>query len=143
MLAEKFKLAAKFSLLSLAFLFPMVPASAQQSVAEVIREGCKEELTQYCDSVTPGRGRIAACLLSHNDKLSESCEMAFEAGVLQLSIILNAVNYVIEQCYSDIDKYCDGVPVGGERVAQCLSKNMDKLQPECKTAFSQAKEDLR
>lgn len=143
MLAEKFKLIAKSSLLSLAFLVPVAPASAQQSVADYIKEGCQQELTQYCDSVTPGRGRIAACLLAHNDKLSEQCEIAFEVGVIQLSIILNTVNHVIEQCHSDIDEYCEGVPVGGERVAQCLSKSMDKLQPECKAAFSQAKEDLQ
>ncbi|MEM9630848.1 MAG: cysteine rich repeat-containing protein [Pseudomonadota bacterium] len=137
------RFSAQLSLFSLVFLLPIAPVSAQQSVAEVIGAECKQELAQYCDSVTPSRGRIAACLMAHNDKLSEQCEIAFEAGLLQLSIILNTVNYVVEQCHADIDEYCDGVPVGGGRIAQCLTKSMDKLQPDCKEAFSQAKEDLQ
>ena len=80
---------------------------------------------------------------SNNDKLSEQCEIAFEVGLVQLSIILSTMNHVIDQCYADIDEYCEGVVVGGGRIGQCLSKNIDKLKPECKASFVKAKEDLQ
>ena len=60
--------------------------------------------------------RIAACLFAHNDKLSEPCEGMLEIGLNQLSIILSTVNYVVEQCYRDIDKHCEGVVIGGGRL---------------------------
>jgi hypothetical protein len=53
------------------------------------------------------------------------------------------MNHVIDQCYADIDEHCEGVIVGGGRISQCLSKNLDKLKPGCKEAFVKAKEDLQ
>ena len=143
MIALTFKPLAQLFLFSVMLMASLVPVSAQQSVAETIRGECKEELTKFCSNVTPGRARYAGCLLAHNDKLSEQCEIAFEVGLVQLSIILSTMNYVIDQCYADIDEHCDGVVVGGTRIGQCLSKNLDKLKPECKASFLKAKEDLK
>lgn len=143
MIVQTFKSLTQVLLLFLVFLTPLTPASAQQSVAETIRAECKEELAKYCSNVTPGRARYAGCLLAHNDKLSEKCEITFEAGLVQLSIILSTMNYVIDQCYADIDEHCEGVVVGGGRISQCLSKNLGKLKPDCKASFVKAKEDLQ
>ena len=130
-------------LFSVLFLLPVASASAQQSVAETIRQECTQELDKYCSSVTPGRGRYAGCLFAHNDKLSEKCGAAFEAGLVQLSIILSTMNFVIDQCHVDIDTHCDGVVAGRGRISACLTQNLDKLKPECKSAFLTAKEDLQ
>ena len=125
-------------------LTPIASSSAQESVAEMVINGCKAELVEYCSTVTPGRGRLAACLLAHNDKLSEQCEDAFEVGLVQLSMILSTINYVVEQCGSDIDEYCEeGAIIGGGKIQQCLSKNRDKLEQQCQTAFSYAEESLQ
>ena len=124
-------------------LTPLASGSAQESVAEMVLKGCKKELVSYCSTVTPGRGRIAACLFAHNDKLSEQCDGALEVGMVQLSIILSTVSYVVEQCYSDLDEYCEGVVIGGGRIQQCLSQNRDKLEQSCQTAFSEAEESLQ
>jgi hypothetical protein len=143
MIVQPSKLLAQALLLSLMFLTPLSSASAQQSVVETIRKECKAELVKYCSNVTPGRGRYAGCLFAHNDKLSEQCEIVFEAGLVQLSIILSTMNHVIDQCYADIDEHCEGVIVGGGRISKCLSKNLDKLKPDCKASFVKAKEDLQ
>ena len=124
-------------------LTPLASSSAQESVAEMVLKGCKKELVSYCSTVTPGRGRIAACLFAHNDKLSEQCGVAFEVGLVQLSLILSTVSYVVEQCYGDIDKHCEGVVIGGGRLRRCLSTNRDKLEQKCQIAFSQAEKDLQ
>jgi hypothetical protein len=143
MIEYMFRPLAQLFLFSVILLASLTPVSAQQSVKETIRAECKEELTKYCSDVTPGRARFAGCLLSHNDKLSEQCEIAFEAGLVQLSIILSTMNYVIDQCYADIDEHCDGVVVGGGRISQCLSKKIDQLKPDCKAIFLKAREDLQ
>lgn len=124
-------------------LTPLASSSAQESVAEMVLNGCKPELVEYCSTVTPGRGRIAACLLAHNDKLSEQCEVAFEVGLVQLTMILTTVSYVIEECSSDIDKHCENVVIGGGRLKQCLSENRDKLEEKCQIAFSEAEKSLQ
>jgi hypothetical protein len=109
----------------------------------MVLDGCKTELATYCSTVTPGRGRIAACLFAHSDKLSEQCGVAFEVGLIQLEFILSTVSYVVEQCYSDLDEYCEGVVIGGGRIQQCLSENRDKLEQKCQTAFSEAEKSLQ
>ncbi len=124
-------------------LTPLATSSAQESVAEMVLNDCKKELIDYCSTVTPGRGRIVACLLAHNDKLSDQCEDAFEVGLVQLTIILSTISYVIEQCGSDIDEHCEGVMIGGGRIQQCLSQNRDKLEQNCQTAFADAEESLQ
>jgi len=144
MIVQTFKhLAQIFFIGVLLVLTPLASSSAQESVAEMVLNGCKKELVSYCSTVTPGRGRLAACLLAHNDKLSEQCGDAFEVGLVQLELILSTVSYVVEQCYSDIDKHCEGVVVGGGRIQRCLSKNRDKLEQKCQTAFSRAEKDLQ
>jgi hypothetical protein len=41
-----------------------------------VLDGCNSELAQYCAEVTPGEGRLLACLYAHEDKLSGQCERA-------------------------------------------------------------------
>ena len=144
MLIKTFRhLAPIFLFGAMLVLTPLATVYAQQSVAEMVVEGCQKELESFCSTVTPGRGRIAACLLAHNDKLSEQCEGAFEVGLVQLSMILSTVSYVVEHCSDDLDKHCKGVVIGGGRIQKCLSKNRDKLEQKCQTAFSEAEKSLQ
>lgn len=34
-------------------------------------------------------------------------------------------------CKADYEKFCNGVEPGGDRVIQCLAKELDKLSPDC------------
>jgi len=115
---------------------------AQDSVAEMVLEDCAMEIHDYCEWVTPGRARIAACLYAHNDKLSQDCAVSLRVGIVQFKVILAAIEDVKIQCQADLDKYCEGVEVGGGRVNRCLSDNHDKLSKTCRTAYDEAKEDL-
>jgi hypothetical protein len=144
MIVKTFKHLAQIFLVGvLLVMTPLATSSAQESVAEMVLKGCKKELVSYCSTVTPGRGRIAACLFAHNDKLSEQCEGMLELGMNQLSIILSTVSYVVEQCYRDIDKHCENVVIGGGRLRKCLAQNRDKLEKNCEAVFTQAEKDLQ
>ena len=65
------------TLIVLAILGMMVnAAAAEQDLVQTVAEGCKTEMESYCTKVTPGQGRILACLYAHGDKLSAKCEYA-------------------------------------------------------------------
>jgi hypothetical protein len=77
----------KLHLALLAALAPALfapPTMAQQGAAEALTKslgpeviaGCQQELTRYCDAVTPGEGRLLACLFAHEDRLSGRCDHA-------------------------------------------------------------------
>jgi len=124
-------------------LTPLATSSAQESIAEMVLNDCKKELVNYCSKVTPGRGRIVACLYAHGDKLSDQCSISIEVGVVQLRMLLSAVSHVVEQCQKDLDNNCADVEIGGGRMYQCLLKNRAKLEQKCQVAFSDAEEDLK
>ena len=58
--------------------------SAQESLIETVANGCKTELETYCKTVTPGEGRVLACLYAYGDKLSGKCEYALYDAAARL-----------------------------------------------------------
>ena len=47
-----------------------VTAAMEGELAANVLEGCGSELAEFCSAVTPGQGRVLACLYAHGDKLS-------------------------------------------------------------------------
>ena len=87
-----------------------------QLAAEVL-EGCNAELVQYCADVTPGEGRLLACLCARGDKLSGQCEFALYDAVARLERAISAITYVASECRAELETHCAGVEVGEGRVA--------------------------
>lgn len=111
-------------------------ANAQQSIAEDVMQGCGDELETYCSEVTPGEGRVLACLYAHEDKLSGQCEFALYDAAVRLERAINAITYVASECRADIESLCAGVQAGEGRIAQCLDDNRDDLSDQCTRALS-------
>lgn len=76
---NRLRLTALFGLLSLC------ATGAAQSVegervqdvvraAEIASEACHADIRTYCEGVTPGEGRILACLQAYRDRVSEPCD---------------------------------------------------------------------
>ena len=120
--------------LSLVFLVAM-PAFAGQSLLQSVATGCKAELESYCKDVTPGEGRILACLFARGDKLSGRCEYALYDAAAQLERAVAALTYVANECAGDLDRHCSDVAVGQGRLIECLEKNEKKVSQRCKQAF--------
>jgi hypothetical protein len=55
------------------------PAFAQELTAAQ-RDACMGDYQKYCKSVTPGGGRIIACLAKESDKLTPACKKVLEAA---------------------------------------------------------------
>jgi hypothetical protein len=114
-----------------------IPAGAEQSLVETVANGCKAEIETYCKDVTPGQGRVLACLYAHSDKLSGKCEYALYDAAAQLERAVAALSYVVNECADDLDQFCTGVAAGEGRLMDCLEKNDKKVSFRCKEAMKQ------
>jgi len=114
-----------FALITALFTFSL-PAVALEDIAQSVATGCEKELTTYCKDVTPGQGRILACLFAHSDKVSGRCEYAVYDAAAQLERAVSALTYVANECDEDIDKTCGKVEAGEGRILTCLKKNERK-----------------
>ena len=123
-------------LFSLALIFTVVTvASAGGSLVETVAKGCEKELNSYCANVTPGEGRILACLYAHGDKLSGQCEYALYDAAVQLERAVAALSYLANECDADLEQYCASVTPGPGRLIDCLEKNSKKISNRCKQAL--------
>ncbi|NIM27950.1 MAG: hypothetical protein GTO67_08485 [Gammaproteobacteria bacterium] len=128
-----------FVSLAAAVLLGVSPVvSAQQDLVETVLKGCETELKTFCKGVTPGEGRILACLYAYGDKLSGQCEFALYDAAAQLERFIAALTYVANECDEDIDRYCAGVQAGEGRILACLEAQGTKIQGRC----TQALEDV-
>lgn len=112
-----------------------LPANAVEDLVESVATGCEKELTSFCKDVTPGEGRILACLYAYADKVSSRCEYAVYDAAAQLERAISALTYVANECDEDIDKVCGKVEQGEGRILTCLKKNEDKVTKRCNRAM--------
>jgi hypothetical protein len=114
-----------------------VSVGAQQSLVETVANGCKDEIETYCKDVTPGEGRVLACLYARSDKLSNTCEYALYDAAAQLERAVDALAYVVNECADDLDQFCQNVAAGEGRLLECIEKNDAKVSTRCKEAIKQ------
>ena len=107
---------------------------AQKGPVETATEGCKKELDTLCKTVTPGEGRILACLYAYEDKLSGKCVYALYDAANQLERTVMALRYLASECKSDISSLCADTEPGEGRILKCLDKNQAKVSARCKQA---------
>jgi hypothetical protein len=110
-------------------------AVAGENLVQTVTDGCKVELEKYCKDVTPGEGRVLACLYAFGDKLSPKCEYALYDAAAQLERAVAALSYVANECDADLDKYCSAVAPGEGRLLNCLEKKSKQLTKRCKAAL--------
>lgn len=113
-----------------------VTAAMQGDLATQVVEGCSSELTRYCEQVTPGEGRLLACLYAHSDKVSGRCEHALYDAAARLERAISTITYVANECRAELETHCASVEVGEGRVAQCLKNHTAELSPGCNQALT-------
>lgn len=114
-------------------------AAMLEKSVETFVEGCETELTSFCKDVTPGEGRILACLYAHEDKISPQCDYALLDSAIQLDRAISALTYFANTCMENLKSYCADVKPGEGRLIDCLEKNKGKLDKNCATALEEMK----
>ena len=112
-------------------------ALADDNLVQSVINGCNKELNEYCKTVTPGEGRLLACLYAYQDKLSGKCEYALYDAAVQLERAVAALSYVVNECDADLESLCSSVQAGEGRLLKCLEKNDSKVSDRCKQALSE------
>jgi len=106
-----------------------------QGIVETVAKGCEQELKTYCKDVTPGEGRVLACLYSFWDRLSDQCDNALYDSAAQLQRAVATLSYVRSECWNDLNAYCADIKPGEGRLLQCLGRNDAKVSNRCKRAL--------
>jgi len=113
-------------------LFTTVPTMAGDDLVQTVVNGCQKELETYCKDVTPGEGRVLACLYAYGDKLSGKCEFALYDAAVQLERAVASLSYVVNECRDDLKTLCSGVQAGEGRLLKCLEEKDSKVSDRCK-----------
>lgn len=113
---------------------------AQESVADMVTQGCAAEIQAYCSQVMPGEGRLLACFYAHEDKLSGRCQYALYEAADVLDTVVTALTYVATQCEADIKANCASVEAGEGRILQCLESKGDAVSESCRQAVADIQE---
>jgi hypothetical protein len=103
------------------------------SAVERIQDACREELRNFCSTVTPGEGRVLLCMQAHEDKLSNQCELALFDASRHIRQAIHHVEQVAEACWTDIQTYC----VDAGSIAQCMREKLASLSPRCQAVAAQ------
>lgn len=104
---------------------------------ETFMQGCKTELETYCKDVTPGDGRVIACIYAHEDKLTGRCENALYDSAQQLENAVAALAYLATECDADIEKHCSNVEPGEGRIMACMEPHKTTVSKRCQKAMQE------
>ena len=75
-------------------------------------------------------------MAAHEDKISGQCSYALYRAASLLEQLTVAINYVAQECKTDIETHCSDVAIGENRVLSCLAENDAELTEGCKTALA-------
>ena len=111
---------------------------ADKNIVQDVAGNCKVELETFCKDITPGKGRIFACLQAYSDRLSSQCRDAVSDATGQIKVLAAAISFVKSECGEDLQQFCKDVPAGEGRIMNCLEKNDDNLNQRCRKALKEA-----
>ena len=117
-------------------LFAGSSTFAQETLLDHLVSACASDLENYCSQVTPGNGRLLHCMAAHEDKISGQCEYAFYQAATLLEQLSVAINYLAQECKTDIETHCSDVEVGDGKILACLAEHDENVSDSCKKAVA-------
>jgi hypothetical protein len=93
---------------------------------ETVEDACAADIGEFCGRVPSGEGRVALCMLAHEDLLSIRCRIGLYRAARKVK---SEVGQVAETCLKEIQAHC------GEagRIRQCLEQKRGSLSSSCQT----------
>ena len=103
------------------------PAHAQTMMA------CAADREKFCPEVALGGGRVAECLLAHQNELSAGCRQAL--GVTAHKDAAPKDDGTKAECREDAIKFCREAIGDKARMKTCMQQHAAQLSDGCKTAL--------
>lgn len=123
--------------LILTALLLTAPASAQN-----VEEHCAADIAELCPQVSPGDGRIAACLYAHTDLISDECYAATSQVGLILERFFDRLASTYEICAEEIQAHCSAAVELGMGIGLCLLANQSQVNEQCIQSVSRFQQAL-
>lgn len=116
------------------FIFSLsLSANRDDPYEDIEKKGaCRSDYEKFCRDTKPGKGRIAACLRSHEHELSQQCKNHIEKSKEKSPEFRKA-------CRSDAEKFCKGARTGNGRIISCLKSNSSLLSEQCRSFVQEKK----
>jgi hypothetical protein len=102
---------------------------------ERVQSACREEMRNYCSTVTPGEGRVLLCMQAHEDKLGNACEFALFDASRNIQQTVHRVERIADACWGDIQANC----AGGGSVGQCIDEKQASFSQPCRAVLAAVK----
>jgi Cysteine rich repeat len=102
---------------------------------EAMIQACGEDAKKLCPGVEAGSGRVRQCLSKHLSEVSGKCKAHLEKttqGARRRGAGFRMI------CHDELDKLCKGIPTGGGRLIECLTKHDAELSQACREAVGKA-----
>ncbi len=90
-----------------------------------LRKTCAVDLDALCAGVTPGEGRVRACLMAHMASMSTFCSAQLSREI-----------YLATECEADVKHFCRGAISGGARIASCVQTHFGEVSDSSKSALA-------
>lgn len=123
MTMRPFHLTTTTAALMLALLGAGLAPTAQ---AQSANRACRAVFAKFCKGVTPGEGRVLACLRQHQDQISADCKASLETA---------------QACADQARQLCGG---GGDEgkapdrkaMRECLQQQREALSASCRSQLA-------
>jgi hypothetical protein len=115
-----------------------VIAKAEAAIAK-IKKACAADINNFCSKVNPGEGRLALCMLAHEDQVSDSCFATVFDVADNIDLALSNISRAADVCEEEINKHCAAVEPGEGRIAQCLIDKEAELASACRAEVAGVK----
>ncbi|MFN0219239.1 MAG: cysteine rich repeat-containing protein [Hyphomicrobium sp.] len=102
-----------------------------EAAVEKLLVDCEKELKEYCSTVTPGEGRVALCMMAHENKMSDKCYSSLWDAAESVDLAVSNIMIAAKACEADVEKLCGDVEAGQGRIAQCLIGKKSDLSTSC------------
>jgi hypothetical protein len=129
-------------LASLTIMLGIGVSATSQLIAAPLHEACDADIAKYCGQITPGNGRILACIYAHEEFISDSCDEATSDMTDVIDAVLGTVGDAIAICLPDIKEHCSDTKFGGGRILSCLMDNKSNLNDDCNAVVSEIVDHL-
>jgi sporulation protein YlmC with PRC-barrel domain len=91
-----------------------------------VEDACADDFEELCGQVTPGEGRLAACVHANADQLSRRCRLTL---FITSRRIRQAVANFADECGATLRAQCTGAGKFGE----CAEQKSASISPACHT----------
>lgn len=122
-------------ILSLFLIYTFPQSAMAQSLAPAMQQDCGADVQRFCRAITPGEGRIVACLIANSDNIAPRCRLTAFLAAKALADSVIRLDRLAFACGADINSLCSDIYPGGGRIYDCLRKNRSRLLPSCAQAM--------